>query len=401
MAESNSSSVSSATSLLTPRPALFTQTSMCPSASIARSRSRSTCARRVTSVGTASACGPDRAAISFNSRSRRAASTTRSPRAPSWVASAAPIPSLAPVMTIFIALLKIVDCSEDSHTVAAVAARVAAGPPDAICHSDAGRPRSRCDSAHPQPPRGSSERIGSGQRHARPDRPRPSIGRRTPAESARMPPSRRRRDGVRRAPKPIRTGRDRAGVGRGGAGTLPRAGEGEVSEDLPDDRGILQGGDQAQRSAVLPLAGDLHVVVRSAPGPDPDVHGGDLEPDDRVLEGSHDGGLPALPGDAEADVGADELAALEGGVDGSRRPGVAPDRADPGAVRAMRHVHLGTHDLVGVEAGAVAGGDDDASGRLEIGPRARAGPGAGQGGYGERDEGSALHASLPLRRVAG
>ena len=32
--------------------------------------------------------------------------------------------------------------------------------------------------------------------------------------------SRRTHDGLRRAPTPIRTGRSRAGVGRGGAGTL-------------------------------------------------------------------------------------------------------------------------------------------------------------------------------------
>ena len=57
--------------------------------------------------------------------------------------------------------------------------------------------------------------------------------------------SRRRHDGVRCAPEPIRSGRSGAGLGWGGAGTLPRVAEGEVREDLPDDRGIVQRGDQA------------------------------------------------------------------------------------------------------------------------------------------------------------
>ncbi len=42
---------------------------------------------------------------------------------------------------------------------------------------------------------------------------------------------------------PIRTWRRRAPMG--GAGTLPRVAEGEVRESLPDDRGIVQRGDQA------------------------------------------------------------------------------------------------------------------------------------------------------------
>ena len=57
--------------------------------------------------------------------------------------------------------------------------------------------------------------------------------------------SRRRHDGVRRAPEPIRSGRGGAGLRWGRAGTLPRVAEGEVREDLPDDRGIVQRGDQA------------------------------------------------------------------------------------------------------------------------------------------------------------
>ena len=56
--------------------------------------------------------------------------------------------------------------------------------------------------------------------------------------------SRRQHDSVRRAPEPIRSGRGNAGLGRGGAGTLPRVAEGDVREDLPDDRGIVQRGHQ-------------------------------------------------------------------------------------------------------------------------------------------------------------
>jgi hypothetical protein len=77
-----------------------------------------------------------------------------------------------------------------------------------------------------------------GQTHRR----RQSAG--EPAESARMPP--RGADTTASAtPEPIRSGRGGARLGWGGAGTLPRVAEGEVSEDLPDDRGIVQRGDQA------------------------------------------------------------------------------------------------------------------------------------------------------------
>jgi hypothetical protein len=98
----------------------------------------------------------------------------------------------------------------------------------------------------PQCPSASSsrvERAGPGERHARPDRPPPSIGRRTGPISTNAT-SRHQHDGVRRAPEPIQSGRG-AGLGWSGAGTLPRVGEGSVCEDLPDDRGIVQRGDQA------------------------------------------------------------------------------------------------------------------------------------------------------------
>src|SRR3954471_20135113 len=60
-----------------PRPALLTQTSTCPNAPMARSRRRSTSARRVTSVTTARAPAPALAATSFSSASRRGAVATR------------------------------------------------------------------------------------------------------------------------------------------------------------------------------------------------------------------------------------------------------------------------------------------------------------------------------------
>src|SRR5213593_4903989 len=76
------------------------------------------------------------------------------------------------------------------------------------------------------------ERAGPGERHARPDRPPPSIDRWTGRISTNAT-SRRRQDSVRLAPEPIRSGRGGAGLGWGGAGTLPRVAEGEVREDLP------------------------------------------------------------------------------------------------------------------------------------------------------------------------
>src|SRR5262245_11285897 len=63
-----------------------------------------------------------------------------------------------------------------------------------------------------------------------------------------MPP----RDARRRRPprpEPIRSGRG-GGLGRDRASTLLRIG-GEAPEDLLDDRGIVQGGDQAQPSPQL------------------------------------------------------------------------------------------------------------------------------------------------------
>ena len=78
--------------------------------------------------------------------------------------------------------------------------------------------------------------------------------------------SRRRHDGVRRAPERIRSGRAGARFGWGGAGTLPRVAEGEVREDRPDDRGIVQRGDQAQ-PAQMPRAGQEDAGERMAPDP--------------------------------------------------------------------------------------------------------------------------------------
>ena len=90
------------------------------------------------------------------------------------------------------------------------------------------------------------ERAGPGERHARPDRLPPSIDQRTGRISTNgtKATSRHQHDGIRRTPEPIQSGRG-AGLGWSGAGTLPRVGEGSVCEDLPDDRGIMQRGDQA------------------------------------------------------------------------------------------------------------------------------------------------------------
>ncbi len=75
------------------------------------------------------------------------------------------------------------------------------------------------------------------------DRRRQSAG--GPRPNQHECPWRRRHDGVRSASESIRSGRGGAGLGWGGAGTLPRVAEGEVREDLPDDRGIVEGSDQA------------------------------------------------------------------------------------------------------------------------------------------------------------
>ena len=79
----------------------------------------------------------------------------------------------------------------------------------------------------------------SGERHARPDRPPPSIDRWI-GRLGTNATSRRPHDGVRRAPEPIRSGCGGARFGWGAARTLSRVAEGEVREDLPDDRGIVQ-----------------------------------------------------------------------------------------------------------------------------------------------------------------
>jgi len=80
------------------------------------------------------------------------------------------------------------------------------------------------------------------------DRRRQSTG--GSADSARMRP-RRQHDGVRRAPVPIRSGRGGARFGWSAARTLSRVAEGEVREDLPDDRGIVQRGDQAEAASTM------------------------------------------------------------------------------------------------------------------------------------------------------
>jgi hypothetical protein len=87
------------------------------------------------------------------------------------------------------------------------------------------------------------ERADPGERHARRDRRSPSIDRRAGPISTNAI-SRRQHDGGRRAPERIRSGRGSAGFGWGGARILPRVREGSVCEDRPDDRGIVQRGNQ-------------------------------------------------------------------------------------------------------------------------------------------------------------
>jgi hypothetical protein len=50
---------------------------------------------------------------------------------------------------------------------------------------------------------------------------------------------------------PARLGRGGAGRGWGGAGTLPRVGEAQVREDLPDDDGVVEDSDQAQAAPTM------------------------------------------------------------------------------------------------------------------------------------------------------
>src|SRR5215472_4704984 len=85
--------------------------------------------------------------------------------------------------------------------------------------------------------------TGPSERHARRDRPPPSIDRWTGQLSTNAPLAAPAHS-ARRTPEPIRSGRGGAGLRWGGAGTLSRVAEGEVREDRPDDRGIVQRGDQ-------------------------------------------------------------------------------------------------------------------------------------------------------------
>jgi hypothetical protein len=51
--------------------------------------------------------------------------------------------------------------------------------------------------------------------------------------------------------EPTRSARGGAGLGWGRAGPLPRGGAAHVTEDLPDDGGIMEGGDQAQTAPTV------------------------------------------------------------------------------------------------------------------------------------------------------
>ena len=104
------------------------------------------------------------------------------------------------------------------------------------------------------------ERAGPGERNARSDRPPSSIGRRTRRIST-------------NAVEPIRSGRDDAGFGWGGAGTLPRVAEGEVRENLPDNRGIVQRGDQPEAASTTrhTVCGEAKHPVTNVPSHHPSV----------------------------------------------------------------------------------------------------------------------------------
>jgi integrase len=102
------------------------------------------------------------------------------------------------------------------------------------------------------------ERTGPGERHARRDRPPPSIGRRTGPISTNAT-SQHQHDGVRRAPEPIQSGRG-AGLGWSGAGTLPRVGEGRqrLDEKAADRQGLKKFVEPKQeRIRVAELLDDL------------------------------------------------------------------------------------------------------------------------------------------------
>ena len=87
-----------------PRPALLIHTSTRPNARSASWRMRSTSARRVTSTSTTSVRDEMSAATRSSASFVRAASTRLSPRRPSSRAMAAPMPALAPVMTVLCSL---------------------------------------------------------------------------------------------------------------------------------------------------------------------------------------------------------------------------------------------------------------------------------------------------------
>jgi hypothetical protein len=99
--------------------------------------------------------------------------------------------------------------------------------------SDAGRPRSPCHSANEWPSRGSSEpaRVNGmlGQTHRRVNLAATSHPEGTTTSAA---------------PSRSRSGRSGAKLAWGEAGTLPGVAAGKVREDLPDDRGTVQRGDQ-------------------------------------------------------------------------------------------------------------------------------------------------------------
>jgi hypothetical protein len=95
----------------------------------------------------------------------------------------------------------------------------------------------------------------------RPDTPPPSIGRRT-GRICTNGASRRRHDGVRRAPS--RSDQGAAAWGSGGAGPelCPEGGDPHVREDLADDGRIVERGDEPQPAATAGTGEDVEIETR-------------------------------------------------------------------------------------------------------------------------------------------
>src|SRR5262249_54608176 len=117
-------------------------------------------------------------------------------------------------------------------------------------YSDTGRPGARFHSAHEQPPRALTA----------PARLSGMLCRHTAAVNPVTQPGRISADAPRRSgtTASIAPTKSRSGRGRRGTGARPRAGESEVREDLSDDGGIVQRGDQPQPAPTMRACEDIH-----------------------------------------------------------------------------------------------------------------------------------------------